>query len=53
VLAWFLIGIPGSAAIGGPLSIALLQMDGILGLAGWKWLFIMVSLPCVLLGLSC
>jgi ACS family tartrate transporter-like MFS transporter len=50
VLAWFLIGIPGSAAIGGPLSIALLQMDGILGLAGWKWLFIMVSLPCVLLG---
>jgi apolipoprotein N-acyltransferase len=25
-------------------------MDGILGLAGWKWLFIMVSLPCVLLG---
>jgi len=50
VLAWFMIGIPGSAAIGGPLSIALLQMDGILGLAGWKWLFIMVSLPCVLLG---
>lgn len=50
VLAWFLIGIPGSAAIGGPLSIALLQMDGLLGLAGWKWLFIMVSLPCVLLG---
>src|SRR5262245_6026669 len=50
VLAWFLIGIPGSAAIGGPLGIALLQMDGILGLAGWKWLFIMVSMPCVLLG---
>lgn len=50
VLAWFLIGIPGSSAIGYPLSIALLQMDGLLGLAGWKWLFIMVSLPCVLLG---
>jgi sugar phosphate permease len=50
VLSWFLIGIPASSAVGGPLSIALLQMDGILGLAGWKWLFIMVSLPCVLLG---
>jgi MFS family permease len=50
VLAWFLIGIPASSAVGGPLSIALLQMDGLLGLAGWKWLFIMVSLPCVLLG---
>ena len=45
-----MIGIPGSAAIGSPLSIALLQMDGILGLAGWMWLFIMVSLPCVVLG---
>src|SRR5262245_13678573 len=50
MLAWFLIGIPGSSAIGGPLSIALLQMDGILGLAGWKWLFIIVCLPCILLG---
>ena len=50
VLAWFLIGIPASSAVGGPLSIALLQMDGLLGLAGWQWLFIMVSLPCVFLG---
>jgi sugar phosphate permease len=50
MLAWFLIGIPASSAVGGPLCIALLQMDGIWGLAGWKWLFVMVSLPCVLLG---
>jgi sugar phosphate permease len=50
MLAWFLVGIPASAAIGGPLCIALLQMDGIFGLAGWKWLFIMVSLPSVVLG---
>ena len=25
-------------------------MDGIWGLAGWKWMFIMVSLPCMVLG---
>jgi sugar phosphate permease len=50
MLAWFLVGIPASSLVGGPLCGMLLQMDGILGLAGWKWLFIMVSLPCVVLG---
>ena len=33
-----------------PLCGLLLQLDGTLGIAGWKWLFIMVSLPCVVLG---
>jgi ACS family tartrate transporter-like MFS transporter len=50
MLAWFLIGIPASALIGGPVSGMLLQMDGIWGLAGWQWLFILVSIPCVPLG---
>jgi MFS family permease len=50
MLAWFLIGIPVSSLIGGPICGALLEMDGLLGLAGWKWLFIMVSAPCVVLG---
>ena len=50
MLAWFLIGIPVSSLIGGPICGLLLEMDGLLGLAGWKWLFIMVSLPCVVLG---
>jgi ACS family tartrate transporter-like MFS transporter len=52
MLAWFLVGIPVSSLIGGPVSGLLLEMDGILGLAGWKWLFIMVSAPCVLLGVA-
>jgi len=30
----------------------LLQMDGIWGLSGWQWLFLMVSLPCVPLGFA-
>src|SRR6195256_3824519 len=50
MLAWFLVGIPASSLVGGPLCVALLQMDGILGLAGWKWMFIMVSMPCIVLG---
>ncbi|MGO8914207.1 MAG: MFS transporter [Bradyrhizobium sp.] len=51
MLAWFLVGIPVSSLIGAPISGLLLQMDGIWGISGWQWLFIMVSLPCVLMGL--
>ena len=51
MLAWFLVGIPLSSLIGGPVCGMLLQMDGIWGLAGWQWLFLLVSLPCIPLGL--
>ncbi len=50
VLAWFLIAIPLSSVIGTPLSGALLEMDGIWGFAGWQWMFILISLPAVVLG---
>ena len=50
MLAWFLIGIPASSLIGGPVCGMLLQMDGIWGLTGWQWLFLLVSLPCIPLG---
>jgi MFS family permease len=52
MLAWFVLGIPLSSVIGGPICGALLQLDGLFGVAGWKWLFIAVSLPCVLIGLA-
>src|SRR6202162_3362973 len=51
MLAWFLVGIPLSSLVGGPVCGLLLQMDGIWGLAGWQWLFLLVSLPCIPLGL--
>src|SRR5260370_22579705 len=51
MLAWFLIGIPLSSVIGGPVCGLLLQMDGIWGLAGWQWMFLGVSLPCIPIGL--
>jgi ACS family tartrate transporter-like MFS transporter len=51
ILAWFLAAIPLSSLIGAPISGLLLGMDGILGLAGWKWMFIMVSWPAAVLGL--
>jgi len=40
-----------SSLIGTPVCTMLLQMDGIWGFAGWQWMFLLVSLPCVPLGL--
>lgn len=52
ILAWFLVAIPATSVIGGPISGSLLGLDGAGGLAGWKWLFIMEGIPTVLLGIA-
>jgi MFS family permease len=50
VLAWFTVSTPLSSLIGAPLSTWLLQLDGVLGLAGWRWMFIIEGLPACMLG---
>jgi ACS family tartrate transporter-like MFS transporter len=50
MVAWFMVAIPVSSVIGGPVSGLLLQMDGIGGLAGWKWMFLLEGLPVVIVG---
>jgi sugar phosphate permease len=52
MLAWFLVAVPASAVVGGPVSGMLLQMDGVAGLRGWQWLFVIEGLPVVLLGVA-
>lgn len=52
MLAWFLVAIPASSVVGGPVSGMLLQMDGMAGLAGWKWLFLLEGLPVTILGVA-
>jgi ACS family tartrate transporter-like MFS transporter len=47
----YLTGAPVAAIIGGPLSAMLLAMDGIWGLAGWRWLFLLDGIPSVMLGI--
>jgi ACS family tartrate transporter-like MFS transporter len=51
-LSRFLIAIPISAAIGNPLSAWLLGFDGVRGLAGWQWLFLLEGIPSVILGFT-
>jgi ACS family tartrate transporter-like MFS transporter len=50
-IASFMIAVPLSSTIGGPVGGALLSLSGWLGLAGWQWLFLVEAIPSVLLGL--
>jgi ACS family tartrate transporter-like MFS transporter len=52
VVGWFLTGLPLATAIGGPLSTALLQLDGVWGLHGWQWMFIGEGVPTTLIGIT-
>lgn len=51
VLGIFILAQPLSNALGAPVSGLLLQMDGVLGLHGWQWLYIIEGIPAILLGL--
>jgi ACS family tartrate transporter-like MFS transporter len=51
MLGIFILAQPLANAIGAPVSGLLLAMDGILGLHGWQWLFIIEGIPAVLMGL--
>jgi ACS family tartrate transporter-like MFS transporter len=49
-VSWFMIGIPLSIVFGGPLSGWLLGFDGLMGLHGWQWMYLVEGLPAVFLG---
>jgi MFS transporter, ACS family, tartrate transporter len=49
-LALFMTAISAAYVVGGPISGALLELDGLAGLDGWQWLFLMEGLPAIALG---
>jgi MFS transporter, ACS family, tartrate transporter len=50
--ALFMMAIPIAMLVGAPLSEGLLKLDGVGGLHGWQWLFLVEGLPAVVLGLA-
>jgi sugar phosphate permease len=50
-MARFLSATAVAGVIGAPLSNLLLRLDGVAGIAGWKWLFVGEGVPSILLGL--
>ncbi len=50
--ALFMMAIPVAMLVGAPLSEGLLKLDGVAGLHGWQWLFLVEGLPAVVLGFA-
>jgi D-galactonate transporter len=48
----FMMAIQIAGILGGPLGGVLLGLDGLGGLRGWQWLFLLEGLPSVLLGFA-
>ena len=48
--ALFMMAAPVAVIVGAPVSEALLKLDGVLGLHGWQWLFLVEGMPAVVLG---
>ena len=53
IIAGFMAAVPVSIGLGAPLSTAFLELDGVLGLAGWRWLFLGEAAPAVIFGVLC
>jgi MFS transporter, ACS family, tartrate transporter len=48
----FMAAIPLANIVGAPLSTTILGMNGIAGLHGWQWMFILEGLPAILLAFA-
>lgn len=49
IVGLFMFAIPISTVIGAPISGLILNMDGIGGLHGWQWMFIIEALPALVM----
>ena len=49
IIGMFMAAIPLSSVIGAPVSGMLLGLDGVMGLAGWQWLYIVEAAPALVL----
>ncbi len=49
IIGYFMAAIPLSSVIGSPISGQLLNLGGYAGLAGWQWLFVIESVPALVL----
>ncbi len=52
IVAGFTLALPLAVAAGAPVSTALLGLNGVWGLAGWKWMYLFEAMPTVLIGVA-
>jgi ACS family tartrate transporter-like MFS transporter len=51
IIAGFTLALPVAVALGAPVSTGLMELNGVWGLAGWKWMYLSEAVPTVLLGI--
>lgn len=52
VVSRFMTAIAIAGLIGGPLSAALMRLDGVAGFAGWQWIFLAEGVPSMVMGIA-
>lgn len=49
IIGWFMFAIPVSVVVGAPVSGLILGLNGVAGLLGWQWLFILEAAPALVM----
>ena len=49
IVGWFMFAIPISTVIGAPISGLMLNLEGVGGLHGWQWMFILEAVPALVM----
>jgi ACS family tartrate transporter-like MFS transporter len=49
IIGWFLLSVPIAFVIGAPISGVILDMEGVGGLHGWQWMFLIEAVPSLLM----
>jgi ACS family tartrate transporter-like MFS transporter len=52
VVGWFMFAIPISTVIGAPISGLILGLEGVAGLHGWQWMFLIEGLPALIMSVA-
>ncbi|WP_180970461.1 MFS transporter [Burkholderia sp. WAC0059] len=50
VVGYFMAAMPVAGVVGGPLCGWILGLNGVPGMAGWQWLFVLEAVPAIVLG---
>ena len=51
IISGFTMALPIAVASGAPMSTGLMELNGLWGLAGWKWMYLLEAAPTVLIGI--
>ena len=50
IISGFMMALPAAVAVGSPISTAMLSLDGLYGLHGWQYMYILEALPTIVCG---